>query len=592
MIGGSEHHRLVLFGRRLASSSVILLLATAAGCSPGTPGTSPSTEPDPTAASPRQKSTGRSIYVATNGSDRADGTQQSPLQTITSAITRSRPGGSVVIGAGSYHETLKVEAHPDLTITAAPGATVWLDGSTLVQRWSKDGRLWSAEWRTEFDHSPTYTWGAPDNSKSGWQFVNPRHPMAAHPDQVWIDGKRQEQVASRQEVRPGAFYVDYDKHRLYLNADPDGHEVRASSIDKAITIRSPGVTVRGLNVRRFAPSVPHMGAVVVAGRRASLEDLTVRDNATTGVHILSSGVRVRNVTVVDNGMMGLTGTSANSLVLDHVVVEHNNVEQFNPSPSAGGAKIGRSQSVVIRDSAFERNFGTGLWFDESSFNVGIFDSTMIGNAGHGLSYEISGRADIVGNLIVGNQGNGIKINNSDDIQIWNNTLIRNNRAINIVQDDRDVNPMHSYRDPTLPLSWQSRHVAVRNNIMADSTGDCLLGMEDFTGRFSAIDLDVSALGNVYGRPDSASPRWFVVWSRGHGDPYAFRTMGQFRKTSEQEQPGVSLTGEPVVTDSYAPRRVVQSLVPEIAQPLPTPIARHAGLAAGVRHLGAWITAAP
>jgi hypothetical protein len=387
-------------------------------------------------------------------------------------------------------------------------------------------------------------------------------------------------------VRPGAFYVDYDTHRLYLGTDPDGHQVRASSIDKAITIRSRSVTLDGINVRRFAPSVPHMGAIVVAGADARVQNMTIRDNATNGLHIYAAGVRVRNVTTVDNGMMGLTGTHADSLVLDHVVVDHNNTEHFNTSPSAGGAKIGRSNSVLIRDSVFDDNDGTGLWFDESSYDVGVFGSRMIGNSGHGMSYEISGRADIVGNLIVDNQGNGIKINDSDDIQIWNNTLVGNNRAINVVQDDRDVNPMHSYRDPTLPLSWQSRHVAVRNNLMADSTGDCLLGVEDFTGRFSAIDLDVTAFGNVYNRPDAESPRWIVVWSRGRGDPFAFRSLPRFQKTSEQEEPGAELTGEPAVT-AYAPTPAVQALVDEVAQPLPAPIAEHASLAAGQRHLGAW-----
>ncbi|HEY9293509.1 MAG TPA: right-handed parallel beta-helix repeat-containing protein, partial [Microlunatus sp.] len=568
--------------------SLLSVVAGAAGCTDGTQGPSGGTHSPPQyRAAPRHQHV---LYVDGAGNDGADGSQKSPLRTITAAISHAHPGDSIVVQSGVYHESLKIEAHPGLTVSAAPGAKVWLDGSRPIDSWVKKRHRWVTNWAVHFDDSKTYTWGAPDNTKQGWQFVNPARPMAAHPDQVWIDGVRQVQVATRGEVRPGAFFVDEDKQRLYLGSDPTDHEVRASSLTKAVSIRSRGVTLRGINVRRFAPSVPHMGAVTIAGPDVSLQDLTISENATTGLHTMARRTRLLGVRLVDNGMIGMTATRADDLVLDQVMVEGNNVEGFNTSPVAGGAKIGRTRSVVIRDSEFVDNHGTGVWLDESSYDVGIVNSQMIGNGKHGISVEVSGRIDLVGNLLVDNRGNGIKINDTSDAQIWNNTVVGNQRAINIVQDGRDLDPSGTYRDPRLPLPWQIRNIAVRNNVMSGSSGDTLLGVEDFTGRFSAVELDVTALGNLYHRPDPhGDPRWIVVWSRGAGDPYAFKGLAPFRKTAMQELPGALLSGGSVVQSDLSTRPAVHKIAAAIAQPLPSALAERVGQPTDERQLGAWIT---
>jgi parallel beta-helix repeat protein len=411
--------------------------------------------------------------------------------------------------------------------------------------------------------------------------------MAAHPDQVWINGDRQAQVKSRSEVETGTFYVDYARNRLYIGSDPSGRTVEASSLAKAINIRSANTVIRGIGIRNYAPSVPHMGAVIVDAPNVTLDKVTILRSATTGLHIKDAGATLRDVTSNENGMMGISGTNADKLHLDHITAEGNNVERFNSAPSAGGVKIGRTIGVTVENSVFENNYGNGLWFDESVYDVGVFNSRVADNEGHGISIEISGKADIAGNVIARNGRNGIKINDSDSIRVWNNTLSQNDRSINIVQDDRDLHERGSYRDSTLPLTWQNRDIEVSNNIISSSSGECLLCVEDYSGRWRAAELNITVLGNVYHRPDSGSPRWVIVWARGSKPPDVFETLTEFWESTGQERQSRLITGEPVLTDKFQPEPVIGHLVGPVARPLPVALAAKCRVPAGTQHLGAW-----
>ncbi len=90
-------------------------------------------------------------------------------------------------------------------------------------------------------------------------------------------------------MRPGTFYVDDVGDRLYLGTDPTGRSVRASTIAKAVSIRGANSSMAGIGVRRFAPSVPHMGAVTIEAPDVTLSDMRIERNATTGLHVSARG---------------------------------------------------------------------------------------------------------------------------------------------------------------------------------------------------------------------------------------------------------------------------------------------------------------
>src|SRR5690606_30671285 len=144
--------------------------------------------------------------------------------------------------------------------------------------------------------------------------------------------------------------------------------------------------------------------------------------STTGISALAANITLRNLHVARHGMLGIHGNHADNLVAERILAEHNNVERFNSSPVAGGMKVSRARVLTIRDSVFRNNQGTGLWFDESIYDIRITGSELRDNSNHGVSLEISAKAVFANNLVTGNSGHGIKVNNISDVEIWNNTF--------------------------------------------------------------------------------------------------------------------------------------------------------------------------
>jgi parallel beta-helix repeat protein len=377
--------------------------------------------------------------------------------------------------------------------------------------------------------------------------------MAAHPDQVWINGVAQRQVGSKTKVVPGSFYVDYAAHQLWLGSSPNGKAVRASDLVRALMIRSAGSVVRGMGIRRFSPSVPDMGAVTVENNGVLIENVAITDSATTGLHVGSgattSGVVVRNVRVSRSGMLGINASYADHLTLDHVVSVNNNTEHFNTSPVSGGVKIGRTRGIIVRNSVFSGNDGPGLWIDESSYDTTVTNSQMNLNAKHGISLEISAKALVANNTVVGNGGYGIKVNNTSRVTIEHNGFLANDRSINIVQDSRRPtsattagrDKRQPFPDPT--MTWLVGPVRVASNVLASQrSGNCMLCVEDYTQARSARQMGVTANGDVYVRPNASRPTYLVVWSRGAGDPAVYTNLTSFRAATGQETSGRLISG--------------------------------------------------
>jgi hypothetical protein len=537
--------------------------------------------------------------VSPSGNDSAAGSASAPWRTLGRAIAAAPSGATVVLRGGSYHESVTVPAGKRLTIQAYPGEAVWLDGSRAVTNWAGDGAAWRADgWTAQFDHSPTYTKGAPDNSAANWGFVNSSYPMAAYPDQVWIDGVAQRQVGSRVAVVPGTFFVDTTADRLYLGTNPAGRAVRASDLSAGMTIRGAGTVVRGIGVQRYATSVPEKGTIVSMAPDVTYENVVIQDNATQGIFVggMNLGARnvLRHVTLQRNGMLGMEASYADGLVVDGLRAVGNNTEHFNMAPVSGGVKVSRSRDLTFRNSLFADNLGTGLWFDESTYNATITGSDLLRNGGHGLSYEISSRALIADNVVAGNGGLGLKINNASNIDIWNNTIVDNgDRPMWLVQDPRVASnastPGHDPRqkqpDPT--VTWLLGPITVKNNVIGGRTpGNCLLCVQDSALHRTAAQIAVTADGNAYQRASAGSPQWTVTWPVGPGNPQVYTTLAGFRSGTGQERNGTEFTGAPIVDGSYRPTPALKAVEVAVAQPLPAAVAGPAGRPTGEERLGA------
>lgn len=536
------------------------------------------------------------LFVSPAGEDSAAGSQSSPIATLAEAVRRAPSGGTIVMRAGTYHESVKIPDGKNVTIQSYPSEAVWLDGSTTVSSWKQSSNKWvHSGWTAEFDASPTFTKGAPDNDDPGWSFVNPSHPMAAHPDQVWIDGIAQRQVASAAAVTTGTFYADYANNALVLGSDPSGKTVRASDLAKALSIRGDGSTIRGIGIRRYANSVPSMGAVTMEKPGITVENVVISDNATTGLFGMESGNVVRNVTLARNGMLGGSFSTADNLTGVGILAKDNNTERFNYSPVSGGVKIGRSRGVTISDSSFLSNAGPGLWFDESVYNGTVTGNRMVGNDGHGLILEISAKFDVVDNIVSDNRTYGMKINDTAEVNVWNNTVVHNGTNIAVLQDERRASnlsvPGHDPRQP-LPdptMTWINGPVTISNNVIANGRDSgCMLCVLDYSEQMTAEQMRVTVNGNVYGRPSATAPQTLVSWSRGSASPISFPTMSGFAQSTGQEKTGRDVVGTPVVTQSLELTDSIRAQEGSIAVALPTRLATLAGQQPGVRHVGSWL----
>ena len=538
----------------------------------------------------------KAIFVSPKGSDKNPGTRAKPVKTIQRGVKLAPVGGTVVVRKGVYRETVTLSKK--VTLQNYPKEAVWLDGSKKVTGWVADGKVWRKNgWKTRFDSSPTFTKGAPDNTASGWRFVNTKNPMAAHPDQVFVDGKPLKQVKSKKLVKKGTFYLDKKTSKLYIGTNPKGKTVEASTRVKALKVQASKSVVRGIGVRRFSPSIFHMGAVTVERPGVKLENVTVIDSATIGISVLREKVTLNRVTVQRAGLLGIHGRFADGIVLKRVLATKNNSERFNIAPTAGGAKLSHTRGVTVSESRFSENYGHGFWEDQSVYDSILRQSDFSRNSGSGLFLEISAKAVVGDNTFADNKAFGIKVNNTSDVKIWNNTFVGNSRPLNLVQDPRRntdrndpaVDSRQAWPDRTMP--WTLGPVQVRNNVIADpaSAATCLLCVEDYSWSKSAEQMKITADSNVYGGKKAKKARWAVVWSRANvnRDPHVFMTLKAFTKKTKQEKKGIDRIGKAVVDKNLDLVKAVDAKSDTVAKPLPAEVAKAIGRPAGATELGRW-----
>jgi parallel beta-helix repeat protein len=532
------------------------------------------------------------IFVSLTGSDGAKGTKQKPLKSVQEAISTAKSGQTIVLRGGSYSQRVTITSDKTVTIQPYRDEIVWFDGTNVVTNWHQSGAMWTSDgWTTQFDSSPTYERGAPDNTEPGFAFINPDFPLAAHPDQIWIDGTEQTQVATSGEVVPGTFAVDYAASRLYLGSDPTGHEVRSSSKTKAFGIQSKNTVIRGIGIRRYGTPVSGFGAITVEAPGVKISNVLIEQNATTGLFIGAGNVSLSNLTVRDNGMIGVGANYADNLLVSGLVVTGNNTQHFNNAPVSGGVKITRSRNVTIQKSRFSGNFGPGLWFDQSDFNGNIISNQLSNNAGHGLILEISDRFVVAGNRVSSNLGNGIKINNTSNVQVWNNTLTNNARDLDLAQDSRKASdasvPGHDPRETTADpdMTWVIHAITVSNNIFSGTTADCLIGVEVFSGQYTADTLGITLDANAYQLANLEGSKWLFVWAGTQDDPQTYQTLDAFRGGTQQEKRGVELAVSDPTKQTWLNSETEKSAVARSVLEIPPPIRNLLGWNDVVRRMG-------
>ena len=434
-------------------------------------------------------------WVSPYGDDASgNGTESAPYKTFKFALSKLSNGGTVVAKSGIYREPHFSIDKTNITLQAAPHAEVWLKGSDVVSSsvWTKEGNLWKTKGRyTNFCHVCTV------NS-------NPAEEgTAALPEQVFINDKPLKQVASKAEVSAGRFYAEdqtpttrtfnsdtgkYDYHpgveddiTYYVGSDPTEGVTEISQRSRAFTAAGAGFNMKGINVAQYAPvqawgftDTSGVSQAFVVSKNAVIQDSIFAQSSAIGLHTgEADNLVVKNTKFLDNGANGAGANRTHKATYIGNTFSGSNAAGFKVKKCGAFCTISEIKVTHTKDFTFRNNIidrsesgveesdpnnitkasPIGFWCDE-----GCIDAKIVGNFftnnGTAIFHEVSGPAIIASNIIEGS-GTGIRISGSNDVKIYNNTISRTNRPIDLFEDSRESGCNAYAADNVTCTTWES-----------------------------------------------------------------------------------------------------------------------------------------
>ena len=461
------------------------------------------------------------LYVSPTGSDSATGTSAAPLRTLARAVSKATSGTTVVLAGGTYRESVQVYGK-DVDIVGAPGATVVLDGARNLTGWQAgDGGWYVDGWTHEF-------------ARTTGDMIDPNNPMAAYPDQAFLDGVPLAQVASLGALGAGRFYVDNAADRLWIGDDPSGRTVDASYLPFAIYFnKANGSSLRNVTVRRYATPAANMAAVRAYSNDVTVADSTFEHNAYMGLSAMGNRFTFTNLLVRDNAYIGVHGHLSNDFSLTRSTILRNNAERFDYRHSAAGVKVTTATGIEFRNNYVADNLGPGLWTDLSGIEVTVVGNLLERNLRSSIFMELSGFVTVVDNVVIGSGVTGIRILETNDAEVWNNALYRSEREIWVQEGPRT--------DPSANelANWDSNRANIHNNVMAQGRAgsEALFVADDWTNNRSAWDMGTVVDRNAYWMPAGTVAR-LSKWGRSPSPAAFSSTLSQHQSQTGQDAQGM------------------------------------------------------
>ena len=516
------------------------------------------------------------FFVAPLGTSAGTGTKADPYGSLGVALQKVATGATIVLRAGTYHESVEVPFYKKLVVQAYPGEKVWFDGASTLSNWSASGSTWQTGWGYAFDHKVSFSKGKDETS---W-WVNSKYPMAGYPEQVWIDGVAQTQVRNASEVAVGKFFVDSATKRLVIGVNPSGRRVEASTLQKAITVHGAGSTLRGFGIKRYATTMSQFGAISVEVDDVSLENMIITQNSTIGLFSWGQRPIFNKLTLTHNGSLGAGFNSSTGVTVKNSDVSFNNAERFNQAPVAAGIKTSKVTNSTFVGNLFEGNVDSaGLWIDEKGKNITIAGNRFTRNGTDGLGVEISVSLRIVNNVANENGGSGVRVFDAQNVEVWNNTVVGNVRdSLRIMQDDG--------RPGQWDILYVNKAVSVRNNVVAFGSTGCPLVVMDTMSKMTGNQMGTSLAGNVYHRASVSSPSTFICWANGSAGLAQYKNLASFRTATGQDAQSMEMIGAPIVAGDYTLTKAVMSSTATVPVVVTQTVADLMGVGPGWKGVGA------
>jgi len=332
---------------------------------------------------------------AQNGKDTNPGSREEPFRTILRASLVARPGDTVLIREGIYHEQIiggaSGEEGAPITYEGVDRDRVILQGTVRVTGWKKFGLSWTTD-------GPR-----PSTQSNAFVMVDERRMLSA--------------VASPVDVPPGSFSQAQNGKlavRLWNDENPAEHLVEVYELDVAFNsgdrwggTAKKWIVLRNLTIEKYGGH----GISTDASRPADnahweLDRITMRLNSNEGVFHCLDDWHVHGCLFTRNRGHGCQIDGARVRFLNNVCTEN---EWFGPYEDGGcGLLIGpdaSAHSCVISNNSFTNNgnrdgYGCGIYLEGRSHS-NIIDANFIsGNTHAGIGLYGSSRNIISNNVLV------------------------------------------------------------------------------------------------------------------------------------------------------------------------------------------------
>ena len=555
------------------------------------------------------------LFVSPSGSNSNAGTQAAPFKTLNFALTKAKAGSTVVMRGGTYREgasgysvggTYYVIQPTNVSIQAYPGETVWMDGTVKVTKWKKVSKNhYKVAWSTpSFCAGKYYSRHFSSQTTSGpcsYSDAVGGTASVGDPQMVFVNGSQIKEVTSTKKLKSGTFFYDWKKRVMHIGFSPSKKTVEVTKYPQALALFKPtDVSIKGIGFRRYATNqfanATAAALLLNAGTNVTLENVVITQSAGSG--LLSWGTRnltIRSSILSANGANGLdfSGSAvkhaSDSSIRDDLVVEYSRLEGNNAdsysvncsySCSAAGFKGSGVVGANFRFSVISKNGGkraSGLWFDLNSMQANIYGNQVVGNARHGIVYEVSSGGVIASNLVrdngfgnnAGGGGFGIMMG-SASTRLYNNTVGDNRNGIHLFDDSRSPGSGYGY-DPTR-VGPNTVDIVMANNVVtASSTASyCLLaatgGKSTIAGNTTPESFLKTLDHNTYAAPSAVQ---FVNWNTHEDSPAkVFSTLPDLQSAKGKEANGTLVRGTSV------------SVSAKDGVPLPSDIAEMLGQGSG------------
>ena len=528
----------------------------------------------------------QTYYVGIGGSNSNPGTLAQPFATIQQALNVVPSGGTVDVLSGVYRNQFNtVFTSNNVTLQAAPGASVTISGADLVSGWTQigsSGVYESTGWTNYF---------APQTSGTG-------DARSLDRNQLFVNGAYLQEVTSQAAVTPGTFYINPGSQTIYLelggNANPNAGTVECTATASPLlsTAGYSNEVIQGLNFAACANN-PQMAAAAVqvsGGSNNVVNNVSVKYTAGAGLGVSGTNTQVLNSTFNYNGQEGIASSGATNLLVQNSTTSYNNTlpgKQFSTAWEAGGIKCTASTNTVVNSLVSCGNIGSGIWFDMANQNATV-KNCLVSQNGDGINYEISYGGQIYNNVVSNSKfsrdqigfnpttlnpyspsSQGIYLSSSAYCNVYNNTVVNNDNVGIVsggpVRGDQSANNYNvfSYGNNLV------NNIGSKNSAYQDPASGAGNFFEYSVGDVNAATMTTSSTGSTSttGNLSPAAPYKFSTSNynlfqiNNHFDSWTYTSFSSWQSGTSQDLN--SLATDPLFTNPAAGNYTLQPGSPAV-----------------------------